>query len=198
MRCILASIALALVVCTSAEAQIYIRPHPPRPVRIVQPAPVFPPVYLPIAPGALSTPGVGPARPPLRQFLLNPYYGVWGYGGWGYDPYWPGYYETTPPIVNQYIPVPTPAPAPAPEPVEPPRARLTLNVPAGARVWLGGKEVDAGVSPLVLESPFLREGQAYTFDVKVTWLEGTRTEERSRKVTVPADESRSLTYFAAR
>jgi len=193
MRRILASIALALAICASAPAQIYLRPHPPRPVTV---APATPQVYLPIAPGSLSTPGVGPARPPLRQFLANPYYGVWGYGGWGYDPYWPDYYETTRPIVNEYIPVPTPAPPPAP--VEPPRARLTLNLPSGAKVWLGNQEVDAAVSPLVLESPRLREGQTYTFDVKVKWLEGTRTEERSRKVTVPADESRSLTFFAAR
>jgi uncharacterized protein (TIGR03000 family) len=195
MRRILASVALALVLCASADAQIYLRHHAPRPVTA---APTVPQVYLPISPGALSAPGVGPARPPLRQFLANPYYGVWGFGGWGYDPYWPDFYEMTPPIVNQYIPVPVPAPAPAPVIIEPPTARLTLNVPEGSRVWLADKEVDAAVSPLVLESPPLREGQSYTFDVKVKWREGTKTEERSRKVTVEAGEGKSLMYIANR
>lgn len=197
MTRIMASVALALVLCASAEAQIYLRPHAPRPVRPVTVVPQVPQVYLPIAPGALSTPGVGPARPTLRQFVANPYYGAWGYGGWGYDPYWPGWYEPSPPIVKEYIQVPVAAPAP-PAPVEPPRARLTLNVPSGARVWLGENEVDAGVSPLVLESPPLKEGQSYTFDVKVKWLEGTKTEERARKVMVGAEESKSLTYIGTR
>jgi hypothetical protein len=65
-------------------------------------------------------------------------------------------------------------------------------------VLLAGTEVDAAVRPLILESPVLREGQSYTFDVKVSWIEGSKTEERGRKVTVEAGENKSLTYLGVR
>jgi uncharacterized protein (TIGR03000 family) len=73
-------------------------------------------------------------------------------------------------------------------------ASLALNVPLGAKVWLGEKEVDANVVPLVLHSPALQDGQHYTFEVKVTWPENGKTEERKRSVTVAAGEETSLTY----
>ena len=105
-------------------------------------------------------------------------------------------------VVNHVIPLPVPTPVfqpPAPPPAPPePRARLTLSVPPGARVWLAGKEIDAAASPVVLDSPALQEGQSYAFDVRVSWVEGRLTEERARVVSVEAGQSKSLTYLAAR
>jgi uncharacterized protein (TIGR03000 family) len=180
---ILATAALALAIAADARAQVMIHSHsiahPPRP------AGVIPPVRLP---------ATVPQRVPGHRFFVNPYYGLWGYA-----PIWPDGYETTPTIVNNFIPVPVPI-IPIAPPAPPPelRARLTLNVPSGAHVWLGDKEVDAAISPLVLESPALEEGQSYTFDVKVKWQEGRNAEERTRKVTVEAGEGKSLTYTAVR
>jgi uncharacterized protein (TIGR03000 family) len=131
------------------------------------------------------------------HFVSSPFHNLWGYA-----PIWPVWYDNPPPpptVVNNYIPVPT-APQPALPPAPPPelRARLTLNVPIGARVWLAGNEMDAAATPVILESPVLSEEQSYTFDIKVTWIEGRTTEERTRQVTVPAGESKSLTYVAVR
>jgi uncharacterized protein (TIGR03000 family) len=191
-----AALALTLILCASTEAQVIIRT---RPIRTApQPVGVIPAPALGISPGALTPPGVMAPRPTPRPYLAgNPYYGLWG----GYAPFWPGYYDAplAPTVVNNYIPVPT-APAVTQTPPPPPelRARLTLHVPPGAKVWLAGKEVDAAASPLILESPVLSDEQSYTFDIKVTWFEGRTTEERTRQVTIHAGESKSLTYMAAR
>lgn len=187
---ITAALALALSFAIDANAQVVIRVNPIAPP--ARPAGVIPPVSLPIAPGALTTPGVYTPHTRLTQrFVANPYYNYWGY-----TPYWPGPYETTPLVVNNYVPVPVAVSQPVPPPPPPElRARLKLNVPAGSHVWLGDKEVDSAVTPLVLQSPVLQDGQSYVFDVKVKWQEGKSAEERTRKVSVEAGESKSLTYF---
>src|SRR5262249_2511887 len=85
-------------------------------------------------------------------------------------------------------------------PEQPPelRVRLNLNGPPNAKVVLAGKDVDTAAQPLVLESPVLKEGQKYTFDVKVSWREGDKTEERARVVAVDAGESKTLTYLTVK
>jgi uncharacterized protein (TIGR03000 family) len=186
--------ALALVFAGNAHAQIIIRGRPALPPPV--PAGLGQKPVLPLPGSPLQHTTALPRPTALRTFLgANPYYNLGGY-----IPYWPGYYETAPTVINNYIPVPTPAPAtptlPAPKPEL--RAHLTLNVPPGAKVWLAGNEIDAAVAPLILDSPILKEGQSYTFDIKVTWVEGRTTEERTRKVAVDAGESKSLTYIAAR
>lgn len=173
--------------CSQADAQFIIQTVP-RP-GVIQ-APVLP---LPGSPLQHSV-----VRPPQPRFksavLAHPYYNLWGYAG--YLPW----YEPTPAttvVNNIYLPVPESAII-VPPPAAELRARLTLNIPPGSRVWLAGKEVDAAVAPLILESPVLREGQTYSFEVRVTWIEGRSTEERKRTVVVDAGDNKSLTHFAAR
>lgn len=193
---ITATLALALAITASVRAQVIIRTGrvhtaPPQPAGVIRP-PMLPLLGSPLQ----HSTTVSPAGIPRTIGYSNPYYLLGGY-----VPYWPGWYETAPTVVNNYIPVPTyttPATVPTPQPVEELRARLTLNVPAGAKVLLAGKEVDAAVRPLILESPILRDGQTYTFDVKVSWLEGRTKEERDRKVVVDAGENKSLTYLGVR
>ncbi|HEX3148540.1 MAG TPA: TIGR03000 domain-containing protein [Gemmataceae bacterium] len=182
------SALLALAIVPNALGQI-IRPAPGRPAGVIAPP------ALPI-PGSLTPPGFTPARPLPRPYLApNPYF-----NSWGFAPYWPAWYDSEPPASANLVPIPVPT-LPAPMPVVPPpvpelRARLTLTVPNGATVWLAGKEVDANVTPLILESPVLQSGQSYTFNVKVTWrVSNKETEERARAVTVEAGESKSLAYF---
>jgi len=190
-----AALALALAIYASASAQVIIRTgrpvlRPPQPAGVIQ-SPMLP---LPGSPLQHSTTAPRTVIP-RGNIYGDPYYLLGGY-----VPYWPGWYETAPTtVVNNYIPVPTSVPPTVPQqaPAEI-RARLTLNVPAGAKVLLAGKEVDAAIRPLILESPVLREGQSYTFDVKISWIEGRTTEERARKVTVDAGDSKSLTYLGSR
>ena len=189
-------LAVALVLCAAADAQ----PPVIRTGRetVLQPQGVISAPSLP-SPWNLSAPSpTTPPRPLPRPYMLAAPY----YGPYGYSPFWPVWYDTDPvPVVNSVVPVPVPVyPAPSqttivlPSQPEELRARLALTVPLRSRVWMGDKEVDANSTPLVLESPALRDGQSYTFDVKVTWPVGERTEERTRRVTVAAGEQKSLTY----
>jgi uncharacterized protein (TIGR03000 family) len=191
----LPALTVALAACATAAAQPTIR-HGNH-VRL-QPQGVITGPSLGF-PGALVAPSPsGPVYPLPRQ-VRSPYYGPWGY-----SPFYPVWYDTDPlPPLSSLVPAPVPvytAPAQTtttivlPSPPEELRARLSLSVPLRSRVWLGGKEVDANASPVVLESPPLRADQSYTFDVKVTFPDGNKTEERTRSVVVGAGDEKSLTY----
>lgn len=157
---------------------------------IIQPRPVLPPprpagIILPPQPA--TAPGL--MQPP-RRVIFNPWY----YGG--YLPY----YEPTPAptvINNITIRVPQISPPPAPKPIEK-KARLQLVIPRRSQVWLNGNAVDVNAVPLILESPDLRDGQTYTFNIKVVWMEGDQREERIRSVSVGLGEQKSVSYFASR
>jgi uncharacterized protein (TIGR03000 family) len=169
-----------------------------------QPAGVITAPSLPIPVGQVGgVPGAIVNRPFPRRFRPgNALFGSYGYYpayDWaGPDYYdaeaaypalaWPPQFSPTTYVTPTYTP-----PAPT-VPAERP-ARLQLTVPLRARVWLAGKEVDAKASPLELQSPPLEPGQTYTFDVKVTWPAGDKTEERTRTVSVEAGERMSLKYF---
>jgi uncharacterized protein (TIGR03000 family) len=188
---ILAPLGAVLVTALPADAQL-IRPGRPQP----QPAGVILPPQLPV--GSAGTPR--PNTPPLRGPGTFPTHGLLGLGGYyPYYPYYPwdvpGSAPAAPTVINNYIPVPTAVPASTPPEL---RARLTLDIPFNSKVWLGGKVVDAGARPLIVESPVLKSGQTYTFDVKVTWREGDKTEERTKTVTVDAGRGATVTYFGGR
>ena len=159
-------------------------------VRTGRPQGVVPPPQLPLPGSPLQHLTFRtPPRVPMAPSPLSSY--------WWYATAWPVWYDEPPIAFNNAIQVPAAAPPLPAAPVEL-RARLTLNLPPRARVWLGGTEVDANASPVILDSPVLRDGQSYSFDIKVTWPEPGRTEERSRIVRVEAGEGKSLTYTATR
>lgn len=199
----LTPLVVAAAVCASATAQHAIIRHG----RPAQPAGVIAAPSLPIAGGVVGgVPGVATPAPLPRPFL-RPFFGNALWGSFGYDPgyywQWPGVYDmdTAFPAMAraaQFNPTPVYVPsyvtAAAPSPPQEQTASLTLNVPLRSQVWLNGKEVDANVRPLVLQSPPLQEDQSYTFDVKVTWSDNGKTEERTRTVTVGAGDQTSLTY----
>jgi len=194
----LTPLAVALAVCATAAAA-----QPPV-IRngntILQPQGVISAPSLPLSGGTVSpvpSPSTPPPPLPRPYQVALPYYGPWGY-----SPYWPVWYDSDPvPVVNNIVPVPVPVYA-APSqttivlPATPTelRARLALTVPMQSRVTVGGKEVDAKAAPVMLESPPLQPGQSYTFDLRVTWPEGNKSEERTRSVTVGAGDQTSLTY----
>jgi uncharacterized protein (TIGR03000 family) len=188
-----AALALLLIASAGAWAQLIARPPPPvfRPGGVIQP---------PIVPFVGSQGVTSPTPPPRvlpRPFLAtNPFNNFLGIA-----PYWPVWYDSEPIVTTNYIPYPVPTPAPPPISAPPPppdmKAKLVLNLPSNAEVWLADQQVDSGAQPLILESPELREGQRYAFNVKVKWKERDKMQERSRTVTVDAGESKSLTYTAA-
>lgn len=182
MRCFLLIAFGILLAGRPAWGQIIITPRPlpapPRPAGII-----LPPVL----------PAGAPVVQPVPRIVVNP---LW-YGG--YLPWYPQWEQPAPTVVNNFIPVPVLVPtAPAPQPVVEKKARLQLNIPRRSQVWINEKPVDVAAVPLLLESPDLKEGQSYTFDVKVVWQEGAQREERKRTVTVPVGEQRSLTYLASK
>jgi uncharacterized protein (TIGR03000 family) len=190
----LLALAVPLAVCATAAAQPVIRHGnrmPPQPQGIITgPTLGFP--------GALTAPSPSGPVYPLPRPVRSPYYGPWGY-----SPFYPVWYDTDPlPPLSSLVPAPAPvytAPSQTttivlPTPPEELRARLSLSVPFRSRVWMGGKEIDANATPIVLESPTLRADQSYTFDLKVTWPDGSKTEERTRSVVVAAGDEKSLTY----
>ena len=191
-----AALALLLIASAGAWAQLIARPPPP----VFRPGGVILPPQVPFVGSQGVTSPTPPARVLPRPFLApNPFPDLLGI-----SPYWPVWYDSQPIVNTTYIPYPVPAPAPASvsAPVAPPpppdmRAKLVLNIPSNAEVWLADQQLDAGAQPLILESPELREGQRYAFNVKVKWKERDKMQERSRTVTVDAGESKSLTYTAA-
>ncbi|HJZ92988.1 MAG TPA: hypothetical protein VKE40_19085 [Gemmataceae bacterium] len=200
----LAASAAALAIGAAAHGQVFPRPAthiPPQPAGVIRP------VSLPIT-GSLTPPSpTSPITPfPRRSTNLFPGLTPWA-GGFSYGGLYPYYYDD-PYYYQPAVAAPVPPPQPVTNvtnlivttPEQPPelRARLNLNVPPNAKVLLAGKDVDTAAQPLVLESPVLKEGQKYTFDVKVSWREGDKTEERARVVAVDAGESKTLTYLTVK
>jgi uncharacterized protein (TIGR03000 family) len=190
-----AALALVLAPGTTAWAQLIVRPpaEPPQPIGVIQ-APTLPFPGSNTAPSPAAPVRVAPQRP---GFITNPFY--WQ---WGFSPLWPVFYDYDPVVpAPSYVPVPvrtevtvvTAPPAPPP----PLRARLTLNVPDNAQVWLAGQPVNVAAVPVVIESPNLEPGQRYSFDVKVAWKERSGMQERQRTVAVEAGQNTSLTYTSA-
>jgi len=194
----LAVVAGLCAAATAAQPPVIRHGSPPQPAGVIS-APSLPLAGAMVGPVPSPTTPARPLPRPWRPYLGG---GLPYYGPWGYSPFWPVCYDTDPvPAVNSAVPVPvpvytasTPTTVVLASPPEELRARLALTVPLGAKVSLDGKPVDANVAPLVLQSPPLQDGQTYTFDVKVTWPENGKTEERTREVTVGAGEQTSLTY----
>lgn len=183
------ALGAVLAAGTGALAQVTVRTPAVGP----QPAGVIPTPGLPFA----GAPGVpSPVAIRTRPFVVaNP-----AYDAWALAPVWPAWYYSDPWVFNTFSPpaFTLPPPAPAAAAVDT-RARLTLNIPAGARVWLAGQEVDTAERPVVLESPPLMPGEFYAFDVRVAWTDRSRKpEERNRIVRVEAGDRKSLTYLATR
>ncbi|WP_020468953.1 hypothetical protein [Zavarzinella formosa] len=189
------SLAVLLILTAVSHAQFMIRLHPPS--AAPRPAGVIPPPAVPISgqPFGRTVPAVNSA--PYLSF--NP----WGFYS-GYPAFYPSWQEPDNPgmVINNFYNVPAPPPVvmppkPAPLPVEM-KAQLILNVPRGAEVIVSGKKLDSAIRPLVVFSPDLKPGERFLFDVKVTWREGDKSEERTRQLQLEAGDEKSLSFFPGR
>jgi uncharacterized protein (TIGR03000 family) len=144
--------------------------------------------------GGIRSSGTLPYPTPLPIAPGYPRYGVtWGGFGYGFGGY-PYYYSYS-------IPAPA-APVQAPEPEAGPNialvnvfpASLTLEFPAPAEVWVNGKKGEG--EPTMewnLNSPQLKVGTDFTFEVKARWKVGGKTYEYERTIVVAAgNRSRAL------
>jgi uncharacterized protein (TIGR03000 family) len=77
------------------------------------------------------------------------------------------------------------------------KARLILNVPENAEVYVGGEKTNLTGARRVFESPDLTPGQQQNYDIRVVWKENGKTVDESRTLALAAGESKSLTYVAA-
>jgi len=149
------------------------------------------------------------AAVPQGQFgstVVFPVIMPWGWGiGWGYQTYnpWVGYRYVyggvlpSLPVVPVMPAQPTvatrrPAPVVLLDEVFP--AKLSLQFPADADVWLNGKKASKSPSKdQEFTSPALRADQTYTFNVKARWTTSGKTYEATRIIAVkPGEHSRLM------
>jgi uncharacterized protein (TIGR03000 family) len=195
----LASLALAVIFPALAAAQFHGRAGPPPgppPIRGMGP----PPVIMP-APVARQS-ALPLAAPPVSPILNRPFPGWNSFGGFSYYPYY-GYSQ--PNIIVQqnytfqapYFPPRPFADYPPLPSTHPNSARLTLAVPLGADVFIGGKKMEMAGTERTFESPDLGPGESFTFDVRVVWKESGKDVEQKRTLTAKAGEHPSLQYIAS-
>lgn len=161
------------------------------------PRPAQPPVR---APGMRQfNPAFGPYMPGMIRPLV-PY----GYSPWWYAPsiYAPEYSYpwayAQPPMVRATAPR-TPPPlqgagggSPALANPDLP-ASFTIEFPADVKLWLNGKEVPGDGRTRTLESPTLKSGTAFTFDVRAEWTADGKRYEWDRNLTLSAGEKSRAT-----
>lgn len=215
MRRYLTSVGIVALACATAAAQPprgglrTVPGGPPigRPIGVAQPpqgiisAPVARQSAAPFAPPPVS-PILGRHPRTFGGFggYYSPFYAPWGYST--------PYYSAGPSIqiINtNVLPAPeidlTPSrsliPAPPLPNQHPTRARLELRAPAGAEVFINDKKIEMGGPVRNFESPELKPGESYTFDVRLRWEENGKPVEEKRTLSMRGGDFQSLQYLGA-
>ena len=151
-----------------------------------------------------------------------PYYGYgyngYGYNGYGYSsyyypysyPYYYGDYYYPPRPYNyydaypqQYAPYP-PANNGVSQPPAPPAPAYSTNpnavvfnvrVPPNAEMWFEGNKTSQTGGQRVFESPPLKPGVDYSYEVRAKWMENGRQKDETRKLTVRAGEQVAINFM---
>lgn len=132
-----------------------------------------------------------------------PYFGFYGYYPYSYDDYpyvWSGpaygsgYYDPylagTPTYLNGDTYAAPPAANSQPDPI----AHLTVNVPAGARLWLDGTPTTRTGPVRLFVSPPLTPGGRYSYQIRASWDESGHEVTQSQKVEVTAGSHVSVNF----
>jgi uncharacterized protein (TIGR03000 family) len=209
---ILFGIVAAILFESSARGQFL--PPPPKPYQGFSTAPFVPASVMPqtaFAPipssfGLVPRPiGFRPITPIggfFGGFPIYPSFG-YGFGGYGYQPNINQNVNINLTIVpNEYgsnwrswaNPIEGLPPAPA---TNTNTAKLSLQVPVNAEVYLNDKKTEETGTLRVYESPQLTGGKQYKFDVRIVWTENGKQVEEKRQLTMSANESRTLIFLAA-
>jgi len=75
------------------------------------------------------------------------------------------------------------------------RARIHMTVPANATVWVQGYRTTQTGSEREFMSPPLTPGKDYSYDVRVAWKENGAPVERTRTLTVHANEAVNVSFM---
>ena len=117
-----------------------------------------------------------------RGYDCGPCYGGYGYYSYGY-PYASTYVYRAPAYAST-------------QPVAPANsASIRVTVPADATVWFDDKKTTQSGSERLFESPPLRPGAAYSYDIKAQWRDQDGKEVMQvRHVDVSANASISVDF----
>lgn len=74
------------------------------------------------------------------------------------------------------------------------RAEIVLNVPLDANIFVDGQRIVSSGTTRRFVTPPLAPGRRYFYDVKVTWMDGSRARESKRHVSFQPGERVALTY----
>lgn len=190
-------VTILLAVTAPSQAQFSIGLRPPAPAPMLAGVPPAPAVPIPGQGFGRTNPSAPATSPYLR---LNPL-GFYS----GYFPIYPSWDEPENPrtvinniYYNNIAPMPQAVAIPRIPPPVITKARLILKVPRDAEVTVSGKKMDAASGSVIVESPDLKPGERHLFDVKVTWKEGEKTEERTRQIRLEAGDEKSLSYYGGK
>jgi uncharacterized protein (TIGR03000 family) len=153
-------------------------------------------LYGPPVPTYGPIPGVFSAGDAGKQFFRNPPPANGVFVGLG----WPGYRSPSPrpypPSVNVWPQAALVAPPPAPfttvfpPPTDATCIRLAVRVPEnGAILWIDKKETKLKGAERMYESPPLKAGEKYKYDLIAQWTENGESKAESRTVTATAGET---------
>jgi uncharacterized protein (TIGR03000 family) len=127
----------------------------------------------------------------------------------GYSSYYPSYYSYNPYYYSSYPSNYTPGYTVPPATVAAPsslsyqsfyppnnavssppsnQATVVVRTAPDATLWFNGIETTQTGAVRTFGTPELRPGQAYSYDVRIRWMEDGRVLERTRKVTVTPGE----------
>lgn len=129
-----------------------------------------------------------------------PYYG-YGYGGYGWGGGYGAYYA---PTYNNYYPQMYVAPQ---QPQTVPyvagyapsaattTARLDIQVPPDADVYIEGQKMKQTGPRRSFVSPALEAGQQYVYNIKATWTQNGETVSDEKQVNVQAGDRQSIIFL---
>ena len=76
-------------------------------------------------------------------------------------------------------------------------AQVIVNVPPDAKVWFDDKPTTSTGAVRQFDSPPLKPGTRYTYDVKASWTENGREVTRTRQVEVSAGDHVNVQFLAS-
>jgi uncharacterized protein (TIGR03000 family) len=72
--------------------------------------------------------------------------------------------------------------------------RITIRVPAGAKVWFDGEPTTRTGTTREFVSPLLEPGRDYHYEVRAQWQDGEGTVERTRRLSFRAGDTIGLDF----
>jgi uncharacterized protein (TIGR03000 family) len=119
-------------------------------------------------------------------------YGCYGcYGGYGAAPVYVAPGGTMPPAGAETVPPPK---KDGKEGIAPSKAKLIVEVPEDAKLFIDDQPMKTGSSRRVFSTPDLEKGQAYYYMVRVEVVRDGKTVEQTQRVIVRAGQEAKASF----